>query len=277
VIHLKTHTKLLAVVGAALMALILGVPAANAEKPEAPYEQFAGCPNPETENPESLICLRTVVTGGHLQMGTKDVPISKTLTVTGGTDENFGNFDANSEGGFSPTQLEVPGGIVGLTGLEFLLKILNVNQLKLFAVAELAGTPDLNPFEIPIELPIKAHLINPVLGNNCYIGSNEDPIELNLTVETTNPLPPNEPITGKPANFSFDEETLITHGDDGIFVDNEFAAPAANGCQLKLPLLPPVNIDSIVNSQAGLPSPAGTNETVQEFDLEAVESEVVYP
>jgi hypothetical protein len=115
-----------------------------------------------------------------------------------------------------------------------------------------------------------------VLGNNCYVGSNTNPISLNLIIGTTEPPPPNEPITGKGATLDFDEETLITYLNDGIFVDNSFAAPAAQGCVLNLGLLK-VNIDGLVNFQAGLPSPAGTNEAVQEFDVEIADSETVFP
>lgn len=43
-------------------------------------------------------------------------------------------------------------------------------------------------------------------------------------------------------------------------MDNEFAAPAAQNCDLLFFGL----ITGLVNLQAGLPSPAGTNETVQE-------------
>ena len=60
-------------------------------------------------------------------------------------------------------------------------------------------------------------------------------------------------------------------------MDNAFAAPGANGCKLTLFGFLPISINGLVNSQSGLPSPAGTNETTQDFDLELVESALVYP
>lgn len=39
-----------------------------------------------------------------------------------------------------------------------------------------------------VTVPVKVHLHNPVLGPNCYIGSNADPIVLNLQ-ETLNSAP----------------------------------------------------------------------------------------
>ena len=58
-------------------------------------------------------------------------------------------------------------------------------------------------WEPAVRLPIRVHLKNPLLGNSCYIGSESNPIELELTTGTTSPLPPNKPIegeTGEPAN-----------------------------------------------------------------------------
>jgi hypothetical protein len=146
-----------------------------------------------------------------------------------------------------------------------------------YAVTELAGQPT-NPFFDPFYLPIKVHLENPVIGKNCHVGSNANPIALNLTLGTTAPPPPNEPISGhSPENFELDPEREgVILADDGQFVDNSFAAPAAGGCRLELGLIN-ISIDSIVNIQSGLPSAAGTNETVQDFDGEAVEARFVYP
>jgi hypothetical protein len=273
VVQSKTCTKLLTAVGAMILALAMFAPAALAvDQPAEGYEQFIGCPS-EDENPESLSCVNTVVTGGHFQMGSKDAPITDPITIRGGLTSE-GKFVFNSEGGLLPAEQEVPGGIVGLTGLDWLIKVLNVNQLKVFAITELAGTANL--LKEPAELPIKVHLVNPVLGNNCYVGSTSEPIDLRLTTGTTNPPEPNEPITGVEPTYNFDPETLILHLDDGEFVDNSFAAPAAKGCMLNLGLIH-VNIDALVNLQSGLPSAAGNNETRQEFDLELTESFIVYP
>jgi hypothetical protein len=272
-IQSRTLARLLTAVVAAVAALALLAPAASALTEPAPgYGQFAGCPD-KAENAETEGCLRSVVTGGHFQMGSKDVPITQPITISGGIKPS-GELFYNSKGGISPSKQEVPGGIVGLTGLDWLVKFLDVDALKVYAVTELAGTANL--INEPAELPIKVHLINPVLGNNCYVGSNANPINLRLTTGTTSPPPPNEPITGKEPEFFFDGETGILHLDNGVFVDNSFAAPAAKGCVLNLGIIP-VNIDALVNLQSGLPSPAGTNETTQDFDLELVERPLVYP
>jgi len=274
-IQLKPHTRLLTAFGAAVAALALLAPAAPAAEPAPGYEQFAGCPSPE-EDPEITSCIRSEVNGGHFQMGSKDVQITNPIVFSGGYREDGSGYDASPQGGLLPAKQEVPGGLVGITGLDWLVDLLDAEALELYAVTELAGQPGF-PIHQPFTLPIKVHLINPALGNNCYVGSDSNPIMLKLTAGTTNPPPPNEPISGQPPKLEIDFETGIGHLKDGIFVDNSFSAPGANGCKLVLAGLPVIGINGLVNTQAGLPSPAGTNETVQEFDGEAVERALVYP
>ncbi len=264
--------KLLIAIGAAVAILAMTVASASAATPAPGYERFAGCPSPE-ENASVAVCNRSIVDGGHFQMGNKKVPIANPLTLTGGANL-AGEIFANSKGGLTPVKQPVPGGIIGLTGLDWLVNFLNLEGLKLYAVTELAGQPKIGDGLI---LPIKVHLINPVLGNNCYVGSSANPIVLNLKTGTTNPPPPNKPITGQEPEKFFDDEFGVSHFENAIFVDNAFSAPGASGCTLTLFGFIPISINGLVNSQSGLPSPAGTNETVQHMDLEIVPRSLVYP
>lgn len=270
----KTRTRLLGLIGAALFAVVLLAPTAQAA-PAPGYEQFAGCPTPAEADLEA--CIRSDVTGGHLQVGTKDVPIENPLLLVGAVDGAFENFTAGPGGGLSKTKQKVPGGVIGLTGLTWLLEFFGSNALTLYATTELAGKPSGFTVET-VTLPIKVHLETPsgILGNNCYIGSVTNPIVLNNTTGTTSPPPPNEPITGVFPEISEDELEIL-HLDNGTYVDNEFAAPGASGCTLKLFGFIPISLNGFVNSQAGLPSAAGKNETIQEFDLEIVLQDKVYP
>jgi len=261
-------------------AVALFAPTAQAvEEPALGFGQFAGCPNNE-EVPELevefdvVFCLHSVVTGGHLQAGSKDVPITNPITLTGSTDGAFEEFRYNSQGGLSKAKQEVPGGVIGITGLDWLVKFLNADALKLYAITELAGEPSKLTFT-SVTLPIKVHLVNPVLGNNCYIGSDTKPIVLNLITGTTEPPGPNEPITG--VEPSFKEENEIVYLENGTFVDNSFAVPGASGCKLTLFPFLPISLDGLVNGQAGIPAAAGTNEAEQELDLEIALHESVFP
>lgn len=268
--------KLLTAVAGALAAFAMLSPVAQAEELNPGYEQFAGCPNPFLpENAGIVTCLRSTITGGNFKMGSKDVPISNPITITGGVENELKNFSFNSEGGLAPVKQPVPGGLVGLTGLDWLLDVLNAEQLKLYAVTELAGTPEFIDLNHAV-LPIKVHLINSVLGNSCYVGSDENPITLNLTTGTTSPPPPNEPITGKTPKTGVDPVTEVFFAKDGIFVDNSFAAPGANGCVLLGLSVLPIPIDAAVNLASGLPSAAGKNETKQNFEFELVNAEFPY-
>jgi hypothetical protein len=267
--HLR---KMLAAAVAAVAALAMAVPAAQADTPAPGFGQFAGCPSPK-ENPSVSICARSVITGGHFQMGSKDVPITTPIVLSGGVNSELKGFAANSKGGLLPAKQLVPGGIVGITGLDWLVNFLNLEGLKLYAVTELVGLPSIGE---SISLPIRVHLINPVLGNSCYVGSPSSPIKLNLIEGTTSPPAPNKPITGTAPEFAFDEIGIITFN-NGVYVDNSFSAPGASGCVLTLFGFIPVSINGLVNSQSGLPSAAGKNETKQEMDLELAESSLVYP
>jgi hypothetical protein len=273
-IQSKTLARLLTAIGAVVAALALLSPAASAKEPAPGYSQFAGCPSPE-ENPAVELCIFSEITGGHLQFGKKDVPIKNPLTLSGGTNGSFEGFSYNSKGGLSKVKQEVPGGIIGLTGLDWLINFLNLEGLKLYAVTELAGVPSGFNFK-HVTIPIKVHLINPVLGNSCYVGSDSNPIVLNLTTGTTSPPPPNQPITGKEAEIELDFEHEIIILKNGTFVDNAFSVPGASGCVLTLFGFIPINLNGFVNEQSGLPSPAGTNEAVQNYNLQITERALVY-
>lgn len=263
-IQSKTLARLLTAAGAALMSLALLAPAAQATNPG--YEAFAGCPN----KAELVSCVRVDVTGGHLKMGNKDTPITKTITLTGGIKDGGDGF----QGTILEAKQKVPGGVIGLTGLTWLAEFLGIEALTLYAVTELAGTPSV--ITDPVILPIKVHLINSALGSNCRVGSNASPITLKLTTGTTSPPPPNTPITGKEPEVSFDETTEIIHAKNGEYVDNAFAAPGANGCVLTLFGFIPISINGLVNTASALPAAAGTNETRQNYNLQLVASDLVW-
>jgi len=268
------RSKTLGIMAAALLAVALFAASAQAATPKPGYTQFAGCPSLE-ENPNTGFCVRTTITGGHFQMGSKDVPITNPMVLSGGIDVNNGNFIYNSKGGLTGGKQKVPGGVVGLTGLTWLLEILGSEALTLYAQTELAGTAK-ELLSEPNYLPIKVRLINSVLGNNCYVGSNSNPILLKLITKTTSPPPPNMPITGKEPEQSVDEALSIFHFNNGEYVDNSFSAPGASGCVLTLFGFIPISINGLVNAQSGLPAPAGTNETRQKFNAEATPVFLVY-
>jgi hypothetical protein len=274
----KHYAGLLLAVAALMTAFAAFSPVAQAS-PNPGYTQFAGCPNPFTENPASHSCVRATIKSGNFKMGNKNVPIEKPIVLSGGTEKllSLSPLLFNSQGGLSKAKQKVPGGIIGLTGLTWLAEFLGIEALTLYATTELAGTPLLAGTSFA-RLPIKVHLENStgVLGPNCYVGSTASPIVLNLTTGTTAPPPPNKPISGKAPFLEFEPEKEIQLAKNGTYVDNSFAAPGASGCVLTLFGFIPISINGLVNTQSGLPAAAGTNETVQNFDAEVANSELVY-
>ena len=271
---LKHRARLSLVAVAALVVAALVAPAANAATPAPGYTQFTGCPT-AAEVPTTQFCMHSKIKGGFFKMGNKKVPIENPITITGGVNEELEHFAATSQGGMKPVKQKVPGGVVGLTGLTWLLELLGSEALTLYAVTEAMGPPALTL--TTIDMPIRVHLINSTLGNNCYVGSPTNPIQLHLTTGTTSPPPPNTPISGKEGELGYSEATSILTLNNATFVDNSFSAPGASGCVLTLFGFIPISINGLVNTQSGLPAPAGTNETVQEIDSQFAPVTKVYP
>lgn len=256
----KHAVKLIGAAVAALVAIAMLAPLAQADTPAPGYGQFAGCPS-KRENSKISTCINSVVKSGVFKLGSKEVPIEHPITLSGGADESLENFAYTSKGGMPPVKQKVPGGVIGLTGLTWLLEFLGSEALTLYAATELAGTPAFTGFEL-ITLPIKVHLINGVLGNNCYVGSTSNPITLHLALSS---IPK---ITS--------DSLEILHINNGTYIDKTFSAPGASGCVLTLFGFIPISINGLVNSQSGLPAPTG-NETTQNIDTEITDVRNVYP
>jgi hypothetical protein len=120
-------------------------------------------------------------------------------------------------------------------------------------------------FGIPaLQLPVKVKLDNPLLGKECYVGSEATPIVLRLITGKTNPPAPNKPITGSPGEFTSRGEGRILVIKNNSLVDNSFAAPGSSGCGGFFSFL----LDPIINASLGLPSAAGNNTAVLNGTLE---------
>jgi hypothetical protein len=262
----KRYRKIL--VTAALSALAstaIFASAADAAKPAAPYEDFAGCPS-RAENPSVASCIKYVFNGGSIGIGKREVPVTNPIVLRGGYEQITGNFIYNAEGGIVPVKQTVPGGLVGMTGFKWLNELSgSKEQLKLYATVELAGAP--GSISAPdLKMPVKIHLENPALGNGCYIGTTASPIPLELSVAKA---------AGR-FKAEAEREEVQTTVTPGEMVDSSYAVPGATGCQLKVgPFTIPIN--EVVDAAYGLPATAGTDTTKLNFLISTVEPEVVYP
>lgn len=269
---MKLATRL--ITAASTAAVLLAGAAGSASAAPAPgYEQFKGCP----DVPDLYLCVKATLTGGHLKLGATDTPISAPIELNGGVPADGSPMVFSSQGGLTSPRLRVPGGLTGLTGLTWLENLFPFDTLKVYARAELAG-PAGDPTQSPVSLPLKIKLENPLLSKNCYIGSDADPVRLNLTTGETTPPAGTAPITGTQPVFNFDpafpDFTVYTFT-GGRFVDNAFSAPKAKNCTLFVNNLG--LIDPIVNLRAGLPSAAGKNVADFNFDAIAADPAAVHP
>lgn len=248
------HTMRAATLVAALTTALLVCASGAAAAPSPGYGEFTGCPS-RSVDPAIFACQITTVHDGHLKLGTKNTPIDDPIKLVAGVKENGDQVVGTFDGG----RQRVPGGLIGITGLDWLTYLFPNTILGLYAEAELAG-PVGNVFAEELTMPLKVRLDNVLLTSNCYIGSNSNPIPLSLTTGTTNPPPPALPLTGQQGTPVEDPNLPGVYRSTGVkLVDNEFAVPSAQGCGLLNYGL----INTLVNVQAGLPSPAGKNETVQ--------------
>jgi hypothetical protein len=94
---------------------------------------------------------------------------------------------------------------------------------------------------------VKVKLENSLFGSECYIGSNKEPINIDLTTGATKGGP-----TGKPGTKSSNEDGTILSISGVSLVSNTFSAPKATGCGL-LGVL-----DGLIDEKLGLPSTKNT-------------------
>jgi len=271
--------KRLFLAGALLLAMLIPVTAANAAL-TGEYARFATCPD---ANAAVDGCVYAETTSGSFKMGAKTVPIVKPVILKGGFESSDGSifgeatFVGPTDGNtLSKSPQPVPGGLTGVVAPSWwpsLLKDLfnetiNNGFTGVTATVELAGPPssikfsalnELTASGVALGMPVKVKLDNPFLGSNCYIGSNSNPIKLNLTTGTTSPPPPNTPISGSPGELVGIEEGAIVATKNNKLVDNSFAAPGANGCG---GILFSWAVDPLVNSIVGVPAAAGTNTAI---------------
>jgi len=268
------------------VALVAAVPAL-AKEPTGDFAVFKQCP---VSNPAVNLCVFAQSTGGEFHVGTKTVPINKTITLQGGSilNEETGEetFVAASNGEtLTKVPLNVPGGLLGIvaptgwpTWLQNLFnEFINNGITGVTETNELVGNPGISRSNLlsasgtALELPLRVHLQNAFLGSSCYIGSAAHPILQHLTTGTTSPPAPNTPITGAVGELEFKDEFTLVIIKNNSLVDNAYSAPEAEGCGGILSFL----IDPAINATLGLPSAAGHNTTRLNGTLQNATAEAV--
>jgi hypothetical protein len=257
-------------VSAALMAfalLALGVAAgpASAAINKADFAKFIDCP---IENGAGA-CVWGETYGGEFKMGSKTVKITVPQVLQGGI-EALGTetypLIAPRLGGEALQKVAepIPGGITGTSeaiggpasAITEIAGPPSIVETTPYSLA--AGTRAVNEGTTATHLPIKIHLINEQLGENCYIGSDAEPIVLNLTTGKTHGT---EQIQGSPGKVvDQDKEKIIEY--EGVkLVDNTFSVPAAKNCGTSA--LTEAATTAAVNAAAGLPAASGNKAELE--------------
>jgi hypothetical protein len=244
---------------------------ASSHHPTGEFAQFGECPlSIETITD----CVFSVTNGGSVTIGKKTVPLKNPVTLQGGFEgagEEVQFYGAENGDTLSKTEQPVPGGLLGIEApkswpewaQEWFNEFINKSPLGVGAIVELAAPATsiklstenlLNQEGTALGLPVKVKLNNVILGSECYVGSNENPIQIDFTTGTSGAL------KGSVGELSFNEEfTLITIS-GGKLVNGVFAAPSAEGCGGIFSFL----IDPLVDSILGLPSESGKNTATLE-------------
>jgi hypothetical protein len=131
-------------------------------------------------------------------------------------------------------------------------------QSQIYVTAQQAGPMafGLVGSAVVTTIPLSFHLQNPLLGSNCYVGTPNDPVVLNLTTGTSGAL------TGTLGSFNVAHGAIVyTSGTE--VVDGQFSTPGATGCGLG------GEWDNALDTNNGLPSPSGANQAILygSFDL----------
>ncbi len=104
----------------------------------------------------------------------------------------------------------------------------------------------LNEEGTAFQFPVKVKLSNGFVGNECYVGSDESPIIVDMTTG------PSGELKGKAGVFTFNGEgTMLTLWGDTL-VDSGFEVPAVHGCGIE------GGADEALDSALGLPSSNNT-------------------
>jgi hypothetical protein len=233
---------------ASAAALATGVVLMFAGTALAAFPNFSDCP---TTVSEVRACVNVVNASGNLNIKGFNVPLTAAaLEIRGGlapAESGVTFVPPRGTTGFFSRAVPVPGGLLGIEWIP---------GTSVLAITELAGPPsgirfDLGTFGLAV--PVKVRLVNTLLGMNCHVGTDRNPVSLNLITGTTSPPAPNRPISGAPGRLEFvPPDTLIVSNNRNV--ENSFAVPGATECGLGLGL-----INSLVNLKLKLPSAAGNN------------------
>lgn len=286
----RAATALVAVLAAgALLAPVASAEVGDKAPADMPEVNCNGFTPDQLNGALLVFCIELQLLEGKAKFGSIESPISQPVTLRqvmglgpGLSVVSIDEGDGEGSGGSGLPPVKVPGGLLGALGLYQgilqpiidALEPINGVTGDIQTVGEMAlSSPDVLAFIAgeglltTAELPIKVQIKNLLLGETCYIGNDENPVQFNLPVTLTGGYHaaggepgPNPLVPGKTAWARLD------------VTDDVFDIPAARDCgllgvgqALNQAGLDQLNVfDTTINNSVGLPSPSGNN--VLDFD-----------
>jgi len=233
----------LTLAGAAVLAMMALLAVAGSA--QAVFPNTSGC-RARAEAVEEG-CIDIQARSGNFSIKGFNVPLHESLEIRGTINTSTDPMTFIPPlftNGFFARPEPVPGGLLGIEWIP---------GNSVLAITELAGSSsDIRIGAIPpsIRVPIKVRLVNLLLGMDCHIGTNRNPVV--LTLATTR--------FGTPVQ---DERGITIFGN--VNGETAFAVPSATECGLGLGL-----INSLVNARLQLPSASGNNSISLTNDIALV-------
>ncbi|MER7541443.1 hypothetical protein ABTW95_00385 [Spirillospora sp. NPDC127506] len=237
--RLAAGTAALTLAGS-LLGAVAAAPAASADT--LPDFDFSACPDlPADADPQFWQCNIAVTYGGTFKLGSIETTIESPITLVYANGFDPVTYEPKTVfGSFKASKFLVQPGLFG-----------DPFVTAIYAQPKYAGGLNTDGGKLNLNLTVSVQ--NPLLGSRCSIGSSSAPIALQLGIGTTNPPPPNTPISGEPPVVVSTNPVVLKT----TVVDNAFAVPRADKCGLDLGLE-----NWLVNLYAGLPSAAGNNTAI---------------
>jgi hypothetical protein len=251
--------------------------------PKGIYRPFTNCPllNPlmqESTPGFATGCVAGQVISGSIKIGKIRTKVVATAEVKTPVAVQFGiwsppNAGSNQfSGGILPppaglsAQLvsipqRVPGGLLKALGCPnsnpTIRRLCNEAKhrggkyLRVFASAQSAGP--ITNFQLTLwSQLIEFHLINPLLGSSCFIGSADNPVVVNPSLSTTGTA-----VIETDPHPRFHPDTGVIKIPQATATDTAFAAPGVTGCGPGGTAN--IAVDEAIDTSTGLPSASGVN------------------
>jgi hypothetical protein len=251
------------------------------------YTAFTNCPllNPlmqESVGGDAVACVAGLVATGSITIGNITTPVVRPVNVQFGLwdppNASFGGDWTSGGQQFAGGVLPPPAGLGAMLvtkpdlipmSLTTALGCPSTNNVvenlctqatyyggrynEVFALAKSAG--QLTNFGLTTWTQrIKFQLINPLLGDNCYIGSDNQPIVVNPQLSVA---PGGQLVEVQDPNPAKHPDTAVLEITKAIATDTTFTAPGVTGCGPGFANNVPV--DEALDASSGLPAASGVN------------------